>query len=579
MCGIAGFNFRVDKKYISKKLYHRGPDEFNYYEDRDFFLFHSRLSIVDVATSHQPFRYNDFIIIFNGEIYNYKELKDDLKEFNFKTSGDTEVLLYNFIKYKVKMFNKIDGMFAFCIYDIKNKKLFLSRDRVGKKPLYIYRKNRNFGFASEINVFKNLDLTIDEEDIKLYLNMGFCESGYKEIKEINPGSLVEIDLKTLNFKEQKYFDILDFYKKDKINNNEAFELVENALEKSVKNRLFSSDFDVGAFLSGGIDSSLIVAKASEYKKLNTYTVKFQGTFDESPLAKVVAKKYATNHTEIEINMDNLKFDITKIISSYGKPFFDSSAIPSFYVSKEARKYQKVILNGDGADEIFGGYRRYVGVKYINFFKLFNFININGDNRGIKLFLNRIFRASKADGIKWYNILLNDLFDLKGKKIDEIDKFIKNLNLDPLSKILYLDFIYNLRYGLLIKMDIATMQNSLEARSPFLSKYFLELAPRIDNNLKIKGLTTKYILREISKKYLPNELVTAKKRGFEIPLVKWVNEDLKEVIMDYLNNGFYQNFLDKKKVLDIIERKTKISEAKRAKIIYLLFALEVWGKEK
>ena len=575
MCGIAGFNFKVNDKSILNSLHHRGPDEQSKWSDNTISLFHTRLSIQDISGGHQPFCYQNYIIIFNGEIYNHFELRKELIEFNFQTKSDTETLLYLYIKYKEDMFKNIDGMFAFAIYDKNKKTLFLARDRAGKKPLYIYQKGKNFGFASEINAFKNLDLTIDEEDIKLYLNMGFCESGYNEVKEFPAGSFGKLKIENTEFKIEKYFDILDYYKKDKINNHEAFSLVENALKKSVTNRLFSSDFDVGAFLSGGIDSSLIVAKASEHKKVNTYTIKFKGAFDESKLAKLVANKYGTNHTEIEINIDNLKFDIANIIKSYGKPFFDSSAIPSFYVSKEARNYQKVILNGDGADEFFGGYRRYVGVKHINFFKLFNFLNINGDNRGIKLFLNRIFRASKADGIKWYNILLNDLFNLNGNKINEFDDFIKNIDLDPLSKIMYLDFIWNLRYGLLIKMDIATMQNSLEGRSPFLSKYFLELSPRIDNNLKIKGLTTKYILRELAKKYLPKELVYAKKRGFEIPLVKWVNEDLKEVIMDYLSNGFYLNFLDKKEILDIIERKIKISETKRAKILYLLFALEVW----
>jgi asparagine synthase (glutamine-hydrolysing) len=584
MCGIAGFNFKLDKNDILKKLFHRGPDEQNELKIDDFHFFHTRLSIQDISKGHQPFRYKNYLIIFNGEIYNHLALRDELEEFKFSTNSDTETLLYLYIKYQTDMFKKIDGMFSFVIYDINKKTLFLARDRAGKKPLYIYQKGEKFAFSSEINVFKFLNLTVDEDDIKLFLSTGFCESGYKEIKEFPAGCYAFYNGKLIL---EKYFDIFDIYNQPKISNlEEALNLVENCLEKSVKNRLFSSDVEVGAFLSGGIDSSLIVAKASEFTKLKTFTVRFKGQFDESNLAGLVAKKYNTNHTIIDIEMD-VRNNIEKIILNYGKPFFDSSAIPSFFVSKEARKHLKVILNGDGADEIFAGYRRYVPIanKWDRLAKKFKFILpfLTPESRGKVMFIYRLIRASSKTGIEWYNTLLNDLFvdiyRFESEKIEKIDKFIKEIKLDNFEKLLYADFELNLKEDLLVKMDIATMSNSIEGRSPFLSKYFLELAPKLDKTFKINKTYTKFILRELAKKYLPNELITAPKRGFEIPLTNWVNNELNEIIMDYLNHGFYKNFIDERVIKNIIEKKMKIPEDRRAKILYLLFTLEVWRKSE
>jgi len=575
MCGIAGFNFQVNNEYILNKLYHRGPDEKTLWNDGCFIFFHTRLAIQDAKKGHQPFCFKNYLIVFNGEIYNHLELRKNLNV-SWKTNSDTETLLHLYLHYGEKMFDFIDGMFAFAIYDKKKKKLFLARDRAGKKPLYIYQKGNKFGFASEINVFKFLDLDIDGEDIRLFLSTGFCESGYKEIKEFPPGHYGYFDGK-LDIKS--YFNIIDFYSEEKIALNDGIELVENNLITAVKNRIISSDVEVGAFLSGGIDSGLVVAIASKYTKLRTFTVRFNDQFDESELAKLTAKKYGIENIVIDVKIDFS--EIRKIILNYGKPFFDSSAIPSYFVSKEAGKYVKVILNGDGADEIFAGYRRYVPLfynldKFASFFNFLLFL-FKSDSRGLKMFIYRLLRASNKKGIRWYNVLLNDLFEdvyeINGKKIKYVDNFIKNLQFNNFEKLLILDFLFNLRYDLLPKMDIATMSNSLEGRSPFLSKYMLETAPRIKT--KIKHFQTKYILRTIAKKYLPQDVVNTKKRGFEIPLTKWVNNELKEMIMDYLNYGFYKNFIDKKLVDNLINRKINLPEDKRAKILYLLFSLELW----
>ena len=577
MCGIAGFNFKVDKELVFDRLFHRGPDARGFFCDNFFSFFHTRLAIQDLdEKANQPFFYKNYLIVFNGEIYNHLELRR-LINYEFQTNSDTETLLHLYLNFKEDMFKYIDGMFAFCIYDLKEKKLFLARDRTGKKPLYIYQKGKRFGFGSEINVFKFLNLEIDEEDIKLFLSTGFCESGFKEVKEFPPGCYGYFDKE---LKIEKYFEAKSYFREEISFEDGVWEVEEN-LKKAIQRRILSSDVEVGAFLSGGIDSSLICAMASKEKKLKVFTVRFEGSFDESQLASLVSRKYGLEHVIIDIKMD-VKDHIKHILTSYGKPFFDSSSIPSFFVSKEARKYVKVVLSGDGADELFSGYRRYVPFYY-GLDKIAKFLPqiFSPNTRGLAMFLDRLIRASKKEGIGWYNVLLNDLFEdvfkLEGEKIKNLDNFIKSIKLDNFNKLLYLDFALNLRFDLLPKIDIASMSNSLEIRSPFLAKELLELAPKIKG--KIKFFKTKAILREIAKKYLPMEIVKAEKRGFEIPLTQWVNGDLNEIIMDYLNQGFYKNFVDERLVRKIVERKISLSEDKRAKILYLLFALEVWYENR
>jgi asparagine synthase (glutamine-hydrolysing) len=599
MCGIAGtINFnRNTTGAIKQALYHRGPDEQDNYNYKNINLIHTRLSIQDISNGHQPFKYNDFVIVFNGEIYNHLDLrKEYLKDFIFTTNSDTETLLYLYIKYAKKMFDMLDGMYAFAILNKKTNKLILARDRAGKKPLYLYKDNSSLLFASELNAIKagvkNLD--IDEDKIYAYLRNGFffkTTTPYKNVVELEAGFVYEIDIDTLEIKQEKYFDILDFYKQDKIHNLEdAKSKLDNILHKSVKNRLLSSDLEVGAFLSGGIDSSLIVAVASQYvDKIKTFTVKFDGAFDESHLAKLTAQKYNTEHHELSINM-NLRDDIEKILLNYGEPFMDSSAIPSYYVSAEAKKHVTVILNGDGADEIFGGYRRYVPIannwiKFASYFSLFTKILPKPHNKkSIYNYAYRLLMISKKTGLDFYNSSTNDIFEdvynfNKNQTYVQMDGFIKLIeseNISALSKMLYMDFNLILQSDLLKKMDIATMTNSLEGRSPFLSKYMLEFAPRLTDELKIKGTTTKYLLRELAKQYLPQELISQPKRGFEVPLKGWVENDLKENIFDTLNtNSYSSNFIDKVFIKNLLNKKINTSDEKRAKMLWSMYCLEVW----
>jgi len=600
MCGIAGgIDVNVDFEFLYNSLKHRGPDDSGIFKKDNLFLFHTRLAIQDIKKGKQPFSFKHWTIIFNGEIYNHRELRNAyLKDFNFLTDSDTETLLYLYIKFREKIFDKIDGMFAFAIYDNKEKILFLARDRAGKKPLYFYYKDNMFFFASELNSFLFLkDLEINEQSVATYLRCGlfpFQTTCYKNVHKLRNGYYAIYDIEKRKIKERRFFNILDYYKVPKISEkNKTIDSLEYKLNISIRDRLLSSDLEVGAFLSGGIDSSLIVAIASRYvNKLKTFTVKFKGSYDESHLARLTVEKYATDHHEIEITMD-LKNDIEKILTNYGMPFFDSSAVPSFYVSREAKKYLTVILNGDGADELFAGYRRYVPIanNIINIAKNFSFLTKilpkPNNKKSYYNYLYRLLSMSSKNGVYFYLSATNDIFEDiytfdKNDLIESLNEYIQNIlndkELTSLSKMLYLDFELILFSDLLVKMDIATMANSLEGRSPFLSKYMLEFAPKIEDNLKIKKLTTKYILRQLAKKYLPVDLINQPKRGFEVPLKDWVNGELKEFIFDYLQKGCYsENFIKRSFINDLLNKKISISQEKRAKMLWAMVCLEVWKK--
>ena len=608
MCGLAGaINFKLSPQIINGVMQHRGPDEQDSYIAGNVNFYHLRLSILDIACGHQPMHLNDkYTIIFNGEIYNHQELR---KQFNIKgnTASDTETLLLLYQRFGSQFLKYLDGMFVLAIHDKEKNIIFIARDRAGKKPLYYYRDENKIVFASELNCLKALlPLEIDENNFYHYLRLGsFYKqlTPYKNVKELNAATFLEIDCNTLAITETKWWNIHDIYLQ---NNNDSFELslntVDELLHKAVKRRLESSDLEVGCFLSGGIDSGLATAIASQYNKsLKTFTVSFDGEYNEAPLAKLVADKYNTHHTELKISFDNIKNDLEKILSNYGEPFFDSSAIPSYYVSREAKKHLTVIINGDGADELFGGYRRYVPFSKYDFFKK-NLLVKNGasfikkilpasDNKQSKY--NYLFRLASLASKSHLEIYLSagvDIFEdfeeniLAGHDYMEMIKYdfdnIAKSKLSGLKKIMNMDFDTNLFSDLLVKMDIATMANSLEGRSPFLSKELLEYVPSMNDKYKINGVTTKYLLRQLAKKYLPPQLIDQPKRGFEIPLKKWVNNELKDILFDYLTSAdaLHKRLVNQTFINDLLYKKVKMSEEKRAKILWMLLSMEIWHKK-
>ena len=609
MCGIAGtINQEFSYQDLTKTMGHRGPDEQNSYTNKNVNFFHLRLSILDIKCGHQPMHFGEkYTIVFNGEIYNHEEIR---KQFGLpgKTASDTETLLLLYDRFGTDFLNHIDGMFAFAIHDKIKDQLFIARDRAGKKPFYYYADEKIFAFASELNGLKTMvPLEINHNNIYQYLRLGTFYrqfTPYKNVTELKAGTFLIVDCRTLRIQETNWWNINDYYQKESTDSLEqSLQKTDDFLHKAIKRRIESSDLEVGSFLSGGIDSGVVTAIASQYNKnLKTFTVSFEGEYDEAPLAKLVAEKYTTDHTEIRISFDNLKKDLEKILCNYGEPFYDSSAIPSYYVSREAKKYVTVVLNGDGADELFGGYRKYVPFARYDFFKK-NLLIKNGasfikktlpaanNKRSMYNYLYRlaslasnsdleIYLSAGADIFEDYQqYIIDPGFDYLKPVREDFEK-IANSNLSGLKKIMNLDFDTILFSDFLVKMDIATMANSQEGRSAFLSKELLEYIPTLPDNYKIKGKTTKFMLRQLAKKYLPETLISQPKRGFEIPLKKWVDDELKQPVFDYLscNNNFYKNFVEEKFVHDLLHKKIKIADEKRAKILWTLLSLEIWHQK-
>ncbi|HXR84497.1 MAG TPA: asparagine synthase (glutamine-hydrolyzing) [Hanamia sp.] len=609
MCGIAGaVNSGFSYEQVKKTLGHRGPDEQNSYQNKNVEMFHLRLSILDIAGGKQPMHFDEkYTIIFNGEIYNHAELRKQFS-LNGNTSSDTETLLLLYDRFGTDFLEHIDGMFAFVIYDKIKNQLFIARDRAGKKPFYYFFDHQKFLFASELNCLKTMvPLEVEENHILQYLRLGsFYKhfTPYKNVTELGAGSFLIVNCDSLSIFEKKWWDINDFYTREsKDSLQESIQKTDDLLHIAVKRRLESSDLEVGCFLSGGIDSGLVTSIASRYNRnLKTFTVSFDGEYDEAPLAKLVAEKYKTHHTEIKISFQNLKSDVENILSNYGEPFYDSSIIPSYYVSKEAKKYVTVILNGDGADELFGGYRRYVPFSKYDFFKknllvkkgaTFFKKNLPASNEKKSLYnyLYRLASLASSSDLEIYLSAGVDIFEgyqqnIIAHEVDYLSNIkkdfnrIANSNLSGLKKMMNLDFDTVLFSDFLVKMDIATMANSQEGRSAFLSKELLEYVPTLPDNYKIKRTTTKFLLRQLAKKYLPNELIGQPKRGFEIPLKNWIDNKLKEPVFDYLTapNNYYKNFVKQPFVYDLLKKKIKISDEKRAKILWTLLSLEIWYKK-
>ncbi|WDL69932.1 asparagine synthase (glutamine-hydrolyzing) [Helicobacter winghamensis] len=605
MCGIAGSinGQKLPNERIYPLMRHRGPDSKGaFYDSTKWGLlqfFHARLSIQDLSPlAHQPMQYGNLCLVFNGEIYNHLDFRKTL-DFPFKTHSDTETILALFAKYGeafLQDLNAFDGMFAFALYDKTAQKVYFARDRMGKKPLFFYQDSKQFAFVSELNTLQALvesPLEINFEALNFYLKSGFFYhdgTPYKNTFSLPNANYGILDLNTHSLEIKPYFDLEACYKSPKITDElEALQTCEALLKQSIKNRIESSDLEVGAFLSGGIDSSLIVALSSQITpKLRTFTVSFENSsFDESNLAKATAKRYNTAHTTLKIST-NLKDDAPKILQNYGRPFFDSSAIPSYYVAKAAKEHLSVILNGDGADELFGGYRRYVGHLLVNkilpFGALANLLPNPNNKQSLYNYFYRLLQmanAYKRDLTEYYLRATTDIFvgfynfaTLSSFK-ENVESIFKS-NLSPLSKMLLLDAKHLLLCDLLPKMDIATMAHSLEGRSPFLSKALVEFAPRLDDRLKVQGKTTKYLLRKLAEKHLNKAVCNAPKRGFEVPLAMWIDGELQALIFDTLaHTKIAQEFLEKNIIDSLCFKPHLYPKEKRAKMLWSLFALEVW----
>lgn len=538
MCGIAGFISKNNKlnreKYIEnviESIKHRGPDEFGVFNENDICLLNTRLSIIDVAHGHQPFISDDknIIVVQNGEIYNFVEIQEELieKGIRFDTHSDTEVILRAYEYYGTDCFTKFNGMFAIAIYDKKKETLILGRDRLGVKPLYIYQKDDELHFSSEIKSFLSFDefdKTIDNQSIHNYMKFNYIpipNTIYKYVKHIEPASFYEINVKTLDTKTTKYWKISNIKENENISEEEVFDKIDEILTDAIKIRL-RSDVGIGAFLSGGLDSSLVCAMTKKKfdVSLDTYSIGFkEKRFDESMYAKQVAEYCGLNN-----NIHILQSDIIDLWNTTtwhnDQPHGDISFIPTYILSKFAAKDYKLVFTGDGADEAFAGYTKYFSILDNDLNNYFDSISLIKDDSDF----DKLYKEDFKKDID-YSIPLQIFNDV----INEVNQK------DNINKVLHFDTRQLLPGNNLVKPDKMAMANSLETRSPLLDYRLFELTQSLPGKYKLNKDETKYILKKFALKYLPYDIVYRQKQMFTVPVGEWFKTNLKDYVVDIISS--------------------------------------------
>ena len=639
MCGIFGlvnYKRKIEESEIlssSNLLEHRGPDDSGYeiieQENSNILFLHRRLSILDLSPlGHQPMKSEDgnYLIILNGEIYNFKEIRKELENFGykFKSNSDTEVALYSFIKWGPECIKKFIGMFAFAILDKINQKIFLFRDRPGVKPLYYYFDNDVFIFGSELKPFYVIPefaqkKQIDVDALALFFIYNYIPAPYaiwQNVKKLLPGHWLEYDIRKKQSNIIKYWDVYDFYNQpisyDKLDENAILEELEKLLVSSFKYRLVS-DVPVGIFLSGGLDSSLITAllQKNSTEKLKTYTIGFyENEENEAPYAKKIAEYLGTDHHEHYCSINDALNIIPNLPYYYDEPFADTSMIPTTLVSKIARQYVTVVLSADGGDEIFGGYSKYISItsKISNLKKLNNIFNNNilySLIENLSLQFNRKFTETsfakkfrklvevsngKLTSARYLDIISQNFSEIEIKSLMNNLGFRKPYtyfnsenelkNISDLNKIMAVDYKTYMVDDILVKVDRATMSVSLEGREPLLDHRIIEFMAKLPDTYKIRDGKTKYLMRKILEKHIPKELWERPKQGFAIPGNHWFHNELKYLFDEYLiNSNRSSGLLNKKYVNNIVSNYfNKYNKNSNYLRIWSLLMWEMWFKK-
>jgi asparagine synthase (glutamine-hydrolysing) len=626
MCGIAGF---VDFKKASSQqilqnmtdlLHHRGPDDsgYSFYReaDADIGFGHRRLSILDLSRQgHQPMHYENLEIIYNGEVYNFQEIRNELEKENylFESTSDTEVILKAYHKWGIKAVDRFNGMFAIAIYDKQTKKVILIRDRAGVKPLYWYWNEGTFLFASELKSFHqypsfNSNKKIDTNSLVLFLTHDYIlqpHTIFQNTYKLRAAHYLEVDLKSQHVKEIKYWDVVDFYNKEKLNITfeDATMELEGLLKSAFEYRMIS-DVPVGLFLSGGYDSSTVAAllQSQRTQKLKTYTIGFyEQNFNEAKHAKKVADYLGTDHTEFYCTQKEALNIIPFLAEIYDEPFADSSAIPTILLSQITKKDVTVALSGDGGDETFAGYDKYMSsLKYLNFLKTpsalqsflkytlpimsqtqwfglsraqqmgrINEVLKKGDNESVLKFMEYGNRNLSHKLLCAKTVNLKTVFD-------EEDRLLSSHG--ALNSMLATDYKTYLVDDILTKVDRATMSVGLESREPLLDYRIIEFSAQLPLEYKLHHGVSKKILRSIAFKHIPKKILNREKMGFGVPMHEWFQDELKELIACYLDR--YR--LEKEQIFNVDEveiikqeyLKNPINHASASKI-WKLVMFEMW----
>ena len=611
MCGIAGI-FRFDGKpvveaelrHMCRLLHHRGPDDHGWMRQETVGLANTRLSIVDLSPNgHQPIWNEDqsVAVVLNGEIYNFRELREDLlkRGHHFRSHADTEVIVHLYEELGEGCISKLDGMFAIAIWDSHKRRLLLARDRTGKKPLYYYVSGEQIVFGSEIKaVFaaEGVPREIQEEYLPEFLALGYIPTPrtlYRHIRQLDPATVLLVEGNGAKTSRRYWQLALD---PKPISPARAKEELRYLLKKAVSRRLVA-DVPVGAFLSGGIDSSVIVALMAELsdQPVHTFCVGFDtgAEWDERRYARQIAEKYGTEHREFVVGPQSISL-IEKLVRHHDHPFMDSSAIPTYLVCKAAREYVTVALTGDGGDELFAGYQRFRGALIAEHIpgawfalsaKLAPLVRRISSKHGRK------FARFTAAGDSPLALRLWTLFPLFSANLwqseDASDATVGDIlggraelyhradAATALGRLLYCNFHDYLVNDLHVKVDRCSMANSLETRSPFMDTALIEFAATLPDNLKLRRGSTKYILREAFRADLPHEIYSRGKKGFGVPLGTWLS-DLRPYLLDVFQNSsaLVFEYVDRNRVNELIDDFLK-GQQLWTDAIWSLLTLEIW----
>lgn len=627
MCGINGWisSGNIKAENISKKLsemnceiIHRGPDEDGFFvEESDDFsvgMAMRRLSIIDLSTGKQPMASEDgkIQLVFNGEIYNYKELKKNLLEAGskFLTTSDTEVILRLYEKHGTASFAMLDGMFAFSIYDKNNNKIFIARDYFGEKPLYYTQDQNNFYWASELkSIIKAIGRKpeISLEGLNLYFQFTYIPAPYtiyKGIKKLEANHFLEFDCDYSSFSVKEIQQNLSSDVSPSIKFEDAKRKAHDLVQESVKTRSIS-DVPIGTFLSGGVDSSVISLCLAQQTsgKIDTFSIGFEKkSFDETDKSRTVANLINSNHHEYIVSEGDLKESVDHILLNFDEPFADSSSLPTYLVAHKTRQQVKVALTGDGGDEVFGGYNKYYMGKLNNqytslvpqiihnaFVKASSpFLATKDDNRGYRFKTKRLLKAINYEGEFYYNIMS------LGFPQKELSSFLKpefyqpralnffkskiGANNKTLQDFRRIDQLISLEGDMLVKVDRTSMLTSLESRSPFLNKELWNFTTQLPENFLMKGWNKKYLLKEAFKEYFPKDFLDKSKRGFGVPVGDWLRGYLKQELLSYTDRNFLnsQHIFETEQVKVLINNHLNGSEDNTFRV-WTFFCFQKWYK--
>lgn len=625
MCGISGFhcwgeqqlNLGANVKAMSDKQIHRGPESDGYFTENDIALGHRRLKIIDLATGDQPIYNEDgsIVTVFNGEIYNYQELRSDLERRGhcFTTASDTESIVHAYEEYGLDCLSHLEGMFAFALWDSRHERIFLAVDRLGIKPLVYFQGADWLAFASELPALlacPEVPNQLSKQALLHYFELGYIPGPltiYESIYKLLPGHYLAVEKGRIHI--QRYWNlpdqvqpISDFAK--------AKDRLRALLTEAVRKRLIA-DVPLGAFLSGGIDSSIVVGLMARQmsEPVKTFSIGFadQPLLDETAYAQAVAEFNATDHHAFRLGYRDILDVIPEALNSLGEPFADYSFLPTYLVSRETRRQVTVALSGDGADELFAGYAKYRGEVYQQYYfalpsllreqilhSIIKVLPVGRKNRlaefarQARRFLEGVAEDPVARHIGWMHIVQPEVRQsvlYVNNSSGYVQEAITDLyrrgtmcwNGDGINPMLFTDLLFELPFDILTKVDLASMQHALEVRVPFLDHHVIEFVFSLPGHFKLRGTRSKHILKETFADLLPPGLHKRRKQGFDLPVGEWFKQEMKDVFHDIvLDGGQSEDLLNRDVIRNLYDKHCQ-GKADYTKLLWAVFTFQWWRR--